>query len=270
VPGPRGLLWQGSYAQSEESEDGFNDAEEAVGAATSRIGVCGDYFRPDNEGTVIGRRGRNLLFLGMVWACSPAFANLVFNPGFELGSTGWTTNTNLSGGADWNITNVGVFGGDSTNGAYAHSGTWFAQDGCNASGHTPNSSCVEPYPDPQGSWLYQDLSTVAGHTYSLTFWFVSDGNNMELEALFGSTVAIDITSIPTSLNDVYQQYSNTVTLTANSSTTRLQFLDYQGPHWASLDDIDVEDLGAAGAPEPGSVVLVGLGLLCLARLKRRG
>jgi hypothetical protein len=192
-------------------------------------------------------------------AIQPASANITYNPGFELGSAGWTTNPNLTD--SWIITDTeGVFGGSPSNGAFPHSGSWWAQDGCPTAGHTPDDSCVSPYPDPNGNWMYQDLSTVVGDNYSLTFWFVSDGSPMEMEALFGSTVAIDITSIPPASDDVYQQYSNTVTLTATSSTTMLQFLDYQGPGWASLDDIDVEDLGGAAVPEPATFALIGLGL----------
>ena len=50
-----------------------------------------------------------------------------------------------------------------------------------------------------------------------------------------------------------------MTLTATSSTTRLQFLDYQGP-LGILDDIDVEDLGGPTVPEPATFALIGLGL----------
>jgi hypothetical protein len=186
-----------------------------------------------------------LLPLLMLATLMPASAgNIVQNPDFEAGSANWTVN-------GWTIgTNVGTAG--------AHSGTMDADTGCVGAG------CIVPDPDTGGAWLYQDLATVPGQTYSLTFWFASDGTPMELMVLFDSTTAVDLVGIP---QGGYIQYSNTTTMTASSSTTRLEFLGRQDPGWNSLDDIDVE--AVAGVPEPMSFVLAGAGLAAVGLFRRK-
>ena len=106
-------------------------------------------------------------------AIQPASANITYNPGFELGGAGWTINPNLTdswtrgygGGLRWKPVERSV----SAFGQLVGAG---------------RSRCVGAYPGQQlrralsGSareLMYQDLSTVAGDNYSLTFWFVSDG-----------------------------------------------------------------------------------------------
>ena len=166
--------------------------------------------------------------------------------------TDWTFNTGTNN--PWAINaGVGIAG--------AHTGTMDASDGC------VGAPCVSPDPDPGGSWLYQDLVTVPGTQYTLSFWWASAGPANELEVLFGSTVAdnlVNVTAGP------YIQYSNTVTLTATSTTTRLEFIGRQDPGFFSLDDIDVEGATSTAAPEPSAYVLIGSGLALLAGWRRRG
>ena len=183
--------------------------------------------------------------LGLVFISS-ASANIVANPGFESGATDWTFNGSTNN--PWRIgAGVGIAG--------AHTGTMDASDGC------VGAPCVNPDPDPDGSWLYQDLVTVPGTQYTLSFWWASAGPANELEVLFGSTVADDLVNVP---SGPYIQYSNTVTLTAASTTTRLEFIGRQDPGFNSLDDIDVEAGSGTVTPEPSAYVLIGSGLALLA------
>jgi hypothetical protein len=208
------------------------------------------------------RRWLGLVLLMALGALPSQATNIVLNPSFELGSVDWTENTNLS--APWRITNNSL--GRTV--SMAQSGTWWAEGGCNASGHSSGSCVFDDIggSNPRGDWLYQDLNTVIGATYSLSFWYASDGNNMELEALFGSTVAYDLTSVS---DQSYHQYTSTATLTATSTLTRLVFLEYQGPQYASLDSIDVEQISSGpSTPEPASLSLIGFGLLVLYGISR--
>lgn len=185
--------------------------------------------------------------LGLAFVSSASAANIVANPGFEAGGTGWIFN-------GW-----GIYAGAGTLGV-AHTGTMDASTGCVGAG------CITPDPASGGAWLYQDLATTPGSTYSLTFWFASAGTPMELRALFGSTIAVDLTGISAG---GYIQYANTVTLTASSSTTRLEFLGRQDPAWNSLDDINVEAIGQGETvPEPSGYLLLGSGLALLAGWRR--
>jgi len=189
--------------------------------------------------------------LGLVFISS-ASANIVANPGFESGATNWTFNPASSD--PWQIgTGVGIAG--------AHTGTQDASTGC------VGAQCINPDTSPLGAWLYQDLVTVPGTQYTLSFWFASAGQpGQELEVLFGSTVADDLVNVP---SGPYIQYSNAVTLTATSTTTRLEFIGRQDPSFNSLDDIDVEGATSTVTPEPSAYVLIGSGLALLAGWRRR-
>ena len=188
--------------------------------------------------------------LGLVFISS-ASANIVANPGFESGATNWTFNT----GSDdpWGIgTGIGIAG--------AHTGTQDASTGC------VGAPCINADPNPMGAWLYQDLVTVPGTQYTLSFWWASAGPVNELEVLFGSTVADNLINVD---SGPYIQYSNTVTLTATSTTTRVEFIGRQDPSFNSLDDIDVEGATSTVTPEPSAYVLIGSGLALLAGWRRR-
>src|SRR5437588_6466275 len=78
---------------------------------------------------------------------TPSMANLVTNPGFEMGNfSGWIQ----SGNTEANAVGTGV---------YAHTGTFGAQLG------------------PVGSdwFLVQILPTTIGTTYDISFWLRNDG-----------------------------------------------------------------------------------------------
>jgi hypothetical protein len=187
--------------------------------------------------------------LGLAFVSS-ANANIVNNPGFEAGATGWTSHA-------WGFTSVLPF---------IHTGNGAADTAC------VGATCITPDPSA-GAWLFQDLATAPGDSYSLTFWYNADvgadpaQTPNELRVLFGgSTVAVDLIDITA---PGYIQYSNTVTLTATSNTTRLEFLGRQDPSVLGLDDISVAaTVQGTTTPEPSAYLLLGSGLVLLAGWRR--
>jgi hypothetical protein len=159
-----------------------------------------------------------------------AHANLVTNGDFSAGDAGWTTN--------WNIN------ADTAS-------TQCVGSGCITGGIT------------SGSYLYQDISTTPGTAYTLSFDFEAFGGNpMELQVLFGNTVAADFLNAG-SIAPTTFTFSN---LVANSGTTRLLFLGRNDPGVNLLNNVDVE---GSAVPEPGTLALVGTAVLGLAGMARR-
>lgn len=205
------------------------------------------------------------LAFGVICMASVAMAqNLVQNPGFETGSFApWVASAyGGNGGGGW------VVG----SGAGAHSGTKYASTGCNA--HL-GGTCIAP-DSGTGGWLYQDLTTVAGAQYTLTFYYApgsaTGGGSAELQVLWGPTATplttggngtctgncvFDNTSIGSS---TYTQY--TVNLTATSTSMRLEFLGRQDPQVDFLDDISVMAPAPSPTPIPPSFWLTMVGLAC--------
>ena len=178
--------------------------------------------------------------------------NIVVNGGFETGNfNGWTNNSS------YNI----VFGGPHHVGGYAggvgpHSGDYYAALGTVGSLVT----------------LSQTLNTVAGQTYTLSYFMANDGNTPnEFKVQWNGSTLFDQTNIA---NQGYTGYSFQVTATGATST--LAFLERNDPGYLSLDDVAVlgqasvqaSGQGAGNAPEPSSVVLLGLGMIGVACYKR--
>jgi hypothetical protein len=216
------------------------------------------------------RCGYSRLALGMTFMASLATAqNLVQNPGFESVSIApWVaSNYGGNGGSHWAV----------SSGSGAHSGTKYASTGCNGS---TGGTCIAPDPGA-GSWLYQDLTTVPGTRYTLTFYYAPGsalgGGNAELQVLWGPSATPLTTGgnrsctgncvfDNTSLGSLaYTQY--TVNLTATSTSMRLEFLGRQDPQVDFLDDISVTAVTAtvASVPTllPSSLLLAMVGLLCV-------
>ncbi len=205
-------------------------------------------------------RGRVMLVccgvVGLLASRSVQAQNVVTNPGFESGFSGWTEN-----GVKWFLP-TGSGGYDPGGGT--HGGTGKAITVCGG------VSCMAADPAILGAWLYQDLNTVVGQSYTLSFWLYSNGAStadrpVQFRALFGNTVAADFTALPTS--DVFTQYFNTVPLIATSTTTRLELLGRDDPSYLQLDDISVT--ASTTTPEPSSMALVSGGLLAMLAVTRR-
>ena len=156
----------------------------------------------------------------------PASAqNLVTNPGFETGSLmGYT------------------FSGSVVLALGPHTGTYAA----GFTGQTPPSL------------LSQNIATVAGDTYNVSFFLWNRANissaaaTNEFQASFAGFQGVDL--INAAAFD-YKQFS--FTATASGPTSTLQFaVPKSGSFW--LDDLSVTDAGPAAVPEAASVVSLGV------------
>jgi len=169
------------------------------------------------------------LAAGLLAACMlgalPAHANLVNNGGFETGDfTGWnvTSIDAASDGVDLNFPQAGLYG------AY--------------------------FGNPLGvSTISQTLSTVAGATYTVSFWLMAEADPLGNYA--PNSFAFDWDgATQTSLTDSppfgYQQYS--FALTASSASTVLSFSFFNGPAFWDFDSVAVD---AAAVPEPDALLL---------------
>jgi len=157
-------------------------------------------------------------------------ANIVSNPGFENGMTGWTTNPSHQWVAS--IQNV-LFGSfDAANGA----GT----GDCGGA-----NSCLNPI---SGAYVYQDLSTVIGQDYTVDFeYYFSGGNGLqELDAYFGGTELANISV--TSNTPAWILFSTDIV--ATGTTTMLNFVEGNDPATTYLDNVSVN--ATMATPEPST------------------
>lgn len=164
-------------------------------------------------------------------------AELVTNGGFETGNfSGWT----LGG-------NTGFTGVDT---ASAHSGTYGAYFGAVGSTGT----------------LSQLLNTVAGQTYTVSFWLSNSGGPTDsFEASIGDTVLQTFTNV-----NAFQYFNFSFTTPVNGSPSLLKFSFRQDPSYWHIDDISVQGL-AGGVPEPATwaMMILGLGAVGAAMRRRR-
>ena len=170
--------------------------------------------------------------------CDAVAGNLVVNCGFETGTfagwirTGQQDNTSVTSAA------VNV-----------HSGNFAARFG-QVGGL---------------GFITQNLVTVPGESYDLSFWLKNDGGSPnEFRASFNGVPLVDLTN-----QSVFPYTHFTFTgLTATGASTALQFGFRQDPSFFDFDDVSV--IGAiAQVPEPGSLALIALALAGLSTWRRR-
>lgn len=171
---------------------------------------------------------------------SPAWANLVVNPNFDLDSPpgdtapeGWTF-TPAASGSDFFV------------GAGPEYGAYSAPNSANFG--ATNSSDDE---------LSQVLATAPGETYTISFELAhtdSDSAN-DFSVQFGGVTGFSLVNA-----DAFGYTLESFTATATSSSTTLAFFGRENPSWYDLDNVSVV---TSAVPEPGvwTMLLVGFGLL---------
>lgn len=168
-----------------------------------------------------------------------ARAELVTNGGFESGDfSGWT----LSNVSFTSVTLIST--------SYpVHSGSYSARLG-------------SVYSD---GYLSQNIATVAGEQYTVSFWLASTGNiGNHFSVSLGGTTLFDQMNIP---GQDYTEYSYTVTADSNNALLTLASRD--DVNFLRLDDVSVVSANASSVPEPGAVWFLGSGLISLIGLRRR-
>ncbi len=189
----------------------------------------------------------------------PLKANsIVTNGSFETGTfSGWTVSSTSD--HPWAI-DTSTTGSGSGHGP--ESGTYFASTGC------VGGQCIGSDSLSSTAFLYQDLTTVAGNSYNVDFYFASAGQpGQELLVTFGGTTLYDLVNLSGSGTSPYTEYTTTVI--ATGTTSRLEFQSRQDPSYNALDNISVTDLGPSGVPEPSSLALTLTGASCLLYFHRR-
>lgn len=172
-----------------------------------------------------------------------ASANLVSDPGFEAGS----------GTSDpfWAFTQ-------------ASSGSAFTYGSAGIGPHTGTSAAGFGSSGTDDE-IDQVVSTTTGHKYGISFWYGDNhGAPDDLSVKFGADTVFS------EVNDGAHGYVQIlVTDIAKTSSTDLAFFGASPPGRVSIDDVDVEDLGAVrSVPEPPSLVLFGFGLSGLGLIRR--
>jgi len=176
----------------------------------------------------------------MVIATSAARATLITNGNFETGDfTGWTVASSF--------TQVEPSG---TGGITAESGIYYAELG--------NVGCC--------GTISQTIADLPGETLQLSYYHISDGgvpNYFEAD-WNGVTIAGSIISDASDQRpDGWLHFVFDVTGTGSDSLT---FLDQNNPADDGLDNVT---LTALATPEPGTVAILGAGVLGLVSRRRR-
>ena len=171
-------------------------------------------------------------------------ANLVQNGSFETG--------NFSG---WTLTGDTAFTGVCS--VSTCPGNFAPEDGMYAAYFGPVGDTVT---------LSQNLNTVAGQQYTLTFYLADPvgGTPNYFDVKFG-TAEFSLTNFGVPFG--WQKFE--LSMVANSSSTLLAFTFRNDPSYWFLDNVVVTPGGQGTTPEPSTLALFGSGALGLAGFARR-
>ena len=194
--------------------------------------------------------------------------NLITNPSFESATISPWVASGYPGA--WTTTNYGGAGYPGP-----HTGTFYADNGCVGAG------CIAADSSPTGGWMYQDIPTTPGTSYTLTFYYApgTGSGGAELQVLWGPTsTPLTTGGAGTCTGSCF--YSNTTigslaytlvtrTVVATATSMRLEFLGRQDPTESALDDVSlvavvVPVTGITGIPALGTfgMLILACGLLC--------
>ena len=200
----------------------------------------------------------------VVLAAGSARADFV-NPGFETPIVGGgqfllITPATIPAGFGWTPVGVDLLLLQNTYSEPANGITFNSHSGLNALDVTGNSNTGPT------DGVYQDIATIAGQVYNLSFWVGRAGGTA---AIYANPATVDLqinngartsfTNSDLTVGSVNWKLFTTSFTAGAGSTTRISFLNGTpvGTSYAGLDDVSVTP---AAIPEPTSIALLGCGL----------
>jgi hypothetical protein len=166
---------------------------------------------------------------------SPASATLLTNGDFETGAfaPGWTFVGSLT-----SVVSGQFFG---INGP--ESGTYYVAMG--------NPGCC--------GTISQTISDTPGDALVLTYWLAGDGSNPSyFDVLWNGTTINGSEETNFNSSGVFQQFTFDL---VGTGTDTLMFRERDDPLYLGLDNISLDIRAATAVPEPGTLALLGVGLM---------